>query len=270
MIFGMSTLTFVHTLLSLIALVAGLVVVFGLLDSRTLPLWTALFLLTAVVTSVTGFVFPFEHFLPSHWFGVISLVAFAVAILARYVSIRRSLALALRADGASRHVPLGLRHHRAGIPEDSGSPRVGPDTVGAAVWGVARRDAGRFRRADRHGDPQVSCAGACEVSRSPDAARWAAPRRLTRRMSDILFIKTSSLGDVIHQMPALTEARRHLPQARFSWVVEEAFAPLVRLHPAVSEVIPVATRRWRQAFFEPVDLARHGTIQRARDPRARL
>jgi lipopolysaccharide heptosyltransferase I len=64
-------------------------------------------------------------------------------------------------------------------------------------------------------------------------------------MSDILFIKTSSLGDVIHQMPALTEAQRHRPDARFAWVVEEAFAPLVRLHPAVSEVIPVATRRWR-------------------------
>ena len=78
-------------------------------------------------------------------------------------------------------------------------------------------------------------------------------------MSDILFIKTSSLGDVIHQMPALTEARRRLPQARFSWVVEEAFAPLVRLHPAVSEVIPVATRRWRQALFSPAnwrDMAR--------------
>ncbi|MGE3871305.1 MAG: lipopolysaccharide heptosyltransferase I [Pseudorhodoplanes sp.] len=78
-------------------------------------------------------------------------------------------------------------------------------------------------------------------------------------MSDILFIKTSSLGDVIHQMPALTEARQRLPQARFSWVVEEAFAPLVRLHPAVSDVIPVATRRWRQALFWPVnwrDMAR--------------
>jgi heptosyltransferase-1 len=78
-------------------------------------------------------------------------------------------------------------------------------------------------------------------------------------MSDILLIKTSSLGDVIHQMPALTEARQRLPQARFSWVVEEAFAPLVRLHPAVSAVIPVATRRWRQALFSPVnwrDMAR--------------
>jgi heptosyltransferase-1 len=86
-------------------------------------------------------------------------------------------------------------------------------------------------------------------------------------MSDILFIKTSSLGDVIHQMPALTEARQRLPQARFSWVVEEAFAPLVRLHPAVSEVIPVATRRWRQALFSPVnwrDMACFTSALRAR------
>ena len=64
-------------------------------------------------------------------------------------------------------------------------------------------------------------------------------------MSDILFIKTSSLGDVIHHMPAVTEARRHRPGARFTWAVEEAFAPLARLHPAVDEVIPVASRRWR-------------------------
>jgi lipopolysaccharide heptosyltransferase I len=70
-------------------------------------------------------------------------------------------------------------------------------------------------------------------------------------MSDILFIKTSSLGDVIHHMPAVTEARRKLPEARLSWVVEEAFAPLVRLHPAVDDVIPVAARRWRGAALAP-------------------
>ena len=52
-------------------------------------------------------------------------------------------------------------------------------------------------------------------------------------MADILFIKTSSLGDVIHHMPALTEARKARPDARFTWLVEEAFAPLVALHPAV-------------------------------------
>lgn len=64
-------------------------------------------------------------------------------------------------------------------------------------------------------------------------------------MPDILFIKTSSLGDVIHHMPAAADARQYFPAARITWVVEEAFAPLVRLHPAVNEVIPVAARRWR-------------------------
>ena len=66
-------------------------------------------------------------------------------------------------------------------------------------------------------------------------------------MPDVLFIKTSSLGDVIHHMPALTEARARRPDARFAWVVEEAFAPLVRLHPAVELAIPVAARSWRLA-----------------------
>jgi heptosyltransferase I len=70
-------------------------------------------------------------------------------------------------------------------------------------------------------------------------------------MKEVLFIKTSSLGDVIHHMPALTEARAKLPDVRFSWVVEEAFAPLVRLHPAVDEVIPVAARRWRRTLLRP-------------------
>lgn len=68
-------------------------------------------------------------------------------------------------------------------------------------------------------------------------------------MLDILFIKTSSLGDVIHHLPALTEARRHYPDARISWGVEELYAPLVRLHPAVDRVIPVASRRWRHRLW---------------------
>jgi heptosyltransferase-1 len=68
-------------------------------------------------------------------------------------------------------------------------------------------------------------------------------------MSDILFIKTSSLGDVIHHMPAVSDARAHRPNARIGWVVEEAFAPLVRLHRAVDTVVPVASRRWRRAPF---------------------
>jgi heptosyltransferase I len=82
-------------------------------------------------------------------------------------------------------------------------------------------------------------------------------------MADILFIKTSSLGDVVHHMPALTEARRQRPDATFAWVVEEAFAPLVRLHPAVGEVIPVAWRRWRKSLPAPATLAEIGAGLRA-------
>ncbi len=75
-------------------------------------------------------------------------------------------------------------------------------------------------------------------------------------MTDVLFIKTSSLGDVIHHWPAVTEAKVRRPGIRVSWVVEEAFAPLVRLHPAVDEVIAVTMRRWRGgALLRPATYA---------------
>ena len=87
-------------------------------------------------------------------------------------------------------------------------------------------------------------------------------------MASILFIKTSSLGDVIHHMPALTEARKARPDARFTWLVEEAFAPLVRLHPAVAEVIPVAWRRWRKSLYAPATLSEiAGNLRAIRAPR---
>jgi heptosyltransferase-1 len=87
-------------------------------------------------------------------------------------------------------------------------------------------------------------------------------------MADFLFIKTSSLGDVIHHMPALTEARKVRPDARFTWLVEEAFAPLVRLHSAVAEVIPVAWRRWRKSLLSPATLGEiTGSLRAIRAPR---
>src|SRR4051812_3551162 len=78
----------------------------------------------------------------------------------------------------------------------------------------------------------------------PDAAYISGGRSMT----DILFIKTSSMGDIIHHMPALTDARAHFPQARLVWMIEEMYAPLARLHPAVDEIIPVAWRRWRKSL----------------------
>ena len=68
-------------------------------------------------------------------------------------------------------------------------------------------------------------------------------------MKSILLVKTSSLGDVVHNMPAVTDVRRRWPRAHIHWLVEEAFAPLARLHPGVDEVIAVATRRWRTGLL---------------------
>jgi hypothetical protein len=86
MIFGMttSTFTFVHVLLSLVGIGSGCIVLFGLLARKRLDGWTALFLASTVATSVTGFGFPFDHLLPSHKVGIISLLVLAMAVLARY------------------------------------------------------------------------------------------------------------------------------------------------------------------------------------------
>lgn len=67
----------------------------------------------------------------------------------------------------------------------------------------------------------------------------------------ILLVKTSSLGDVVHQCPAVSDVARHYPAARIDWVVEEAFAGVARMHRDVAEVIPVALRRWRRAPLTP-------------------
>jgi hypothetical protein len=85
MVLGMSTFTFVHIVLSLIGIFSGFVVVYGLFAADRLNGWTALFLLTTVLTSVTGFFFPFHKFLPSHGVGTMSLIVLAVAIFARYM-----------------------------------------------------------------------------------------------------------------------------------------------------------------------------------------
>jgi heptosyltransferase-1 len=66
-----------------------------------------------------------------------------------------------------------------------------------------------------------------------------------------LIVKTSSMGDVIHALPAVSDAARAFPGAAIEWVVEEGFAALPRLHPAVTRVLPVALRRWRKSFWRP-------------------
>jgi hypothetical protein len=85
MILGMSPLLFVHVVISLIGIATGLVVFYGLLTGKPQGGWTAVFLATTVLTSVTGFPLPATQLLPSHVVGALSLVLLGVAIAALYV-----------------------------------------------------------------------------------------------------------------------------------------------------------------------------------------
>ncbi|MFL6812475.1 MAG: hypothetical protein ACJ8EK_00375 [Bradyrhizobium sp.] len=87
MMLGMSLSTFTafHVIISLIAIVSGLIVMFGLLGSNRRPSLTAMFLLFTILTSATGFLFPFDKLLPSHMIGIVSLLLLGIACIALYV-----------------------------------------------------------------------------------------------------------------------------------------------------------------------------------------
>src|SRR3990167_10290482 len=65
----------------------------------------------------------------------------------------------------------------------------------------------------------------------------------------ILLVKTSSMGDIIHTLPALTDAGAAIPGIQIDWMIEEVFAEIPRWHALVNEVIPIAFRRWRKNIF---------------------
>jgi hypothetical protein len=85
MIFGLTTFTLIHVVLSMLGIFAGLVVAGGLVSGKQLDGWTGIFLFTTVLTNVTGFGFPFVTLLPSHIIGGISLVVLALVLVALYV-----------------------------------------------------------------------------------------------------------------------------------------------------------------------------------------
>ncbi|MTD38200.1 lipopolysaccharide heptosyltransferase RfaC [Erwinia sp. CPCC 100877] len=79
----------------------------------------------------------------------------------------------------------------------------------------------------------------------------------------VLIVKTSSMGDVLHTLPALTDATLAIEGIRFDWVVEEGFAQIPGWHDAVDNVIPVALRRWRKAWFSaPIKAERQAFYSR--------
>src|SRR5260370_12865662 len=85
MILGMTAFTFFHVVLSLVGILSGFVVVGGFLTAKRSNGWTLSFLTSTLLTSVTGFLFPFHKFLPSHGVGIVSFLVLAVTIPALYV-----------------------------------------------------------------------------------------------------------------------------------------------------------------------------------------
>ena len=82
-------------------------------------------------------------------------------------------------------------------------------------------------------------------------------------MLRVLLVKTSSLGDVVHNLPVASDIRSRVPDSSIDWAVEEAYAPLVRLHPAVGRVIPVAIRRWRSRMSSRSTWCEIGALRRS-------
>jgi heptosyltransferase I len=85
---------------------------------------------------------------------------------------------------------------------------------------------------------------------------------MQRFMPRILLVKTSSLGDVVHNLPVVSDIARCVPDATIDWVVEAAFAAIPRMHPAVREVIPVSLRRWRRSLFSANTRAEIDSLRR--------
>jgi len=83
-------------------------------------------------------------------------------------------------------------------------------------------------------------------------------------MNTILLVRMSSLGDIVHTFPAVTDIRRARPESTIHWAVEEAYVPLAALHPAVDRIIPLALRRWRPRILE------RATWREMREARRRL
>jgi hypothetical protein len=160
MLFDLATFTAIHTILSLIALLAGVVVVIGLLGAQSYPFWTSLFLITAIATSVTGYGFPFNGVLPSHIVGAIALLVLAAVLLARYVfhlggawrgiyAIGMVVSLYFLVFVAIAQAFLKLAPLKAIAPTGTGLPFIVTQTAALAIFVVLGIAAARSFRPSR-------------------------------------------------------------------------------------------------------------------------
>ena len=152
-ILGLSLFTWFHTLLSLVMLVAGFVVVKDLFHSHIDAGWMAVFLITGVLTSATGFGFPFSRFIESHFVGNRLAGVLAAAILGLYVfKLAGPVALDLRAQRRAGVLLRRLGRDRAAVQEGAGARRADREQR-AAVRRSRSRPAGDHHLAVREGRP---------------------------------------------------------------------------------------------------------------------
>jgi hypothetical protein len=136
MILGMTAFTLFHVLLSLIGILSGFVVVFGLVTGKRLNGWTILFLTTTVATSATGFLFPYHGFKPSYAVGIVSLVVLAIAIFALYGrGLAGGLAPDLRCQRSDCSLPKCFCFNCPAFHEGSRAQGSSPHPIGAAISG---------------------------------------------------------------------------------------------------------------------------------------
>ena len=149
---GLAAFTLFHVAISLVGIFAGLIVAVGLLTSKRLDGWTAIFLVFTVATSVTGFMCPFHGFKPSYVVGAISLLILLVAIVARYS--RRMAGPWRWIYVVTAMIAFYLNvfvFNRAVIHEGAGPESIGANSDGTTVQANPTRRAGDLRR------PHSSC-----------------------------------------------------------------------------------------------------------------
>ena len=138
--------TLVHVAISLAAIGSGFVVIYDMFRATEARSRTKFFLITTILTSVTGFGFPVDRILPSHIFGVLSLIASGTRGLRPLFSkARRKVAQHLRHHGNLFPVPQRICSDRPKLPEDSPTAHVSSDTIRAGIRGVSRCGARRLR-----------------------------------------------------------------------------------------------------------------------------
>ncbi len=149
MIFGLTTFTLIHVVLSLLGIVAGLVVAGGLVAGKRLDGWTGVFLTTTVLTNITGFGFPFVTFLPSHAVAIISLVVLPVVIAARYWKHLMGLWRKVYVVGTlfALYLNVFVLAGGAAVPPDPRADRPRPEAKRAALRADAAPRAGAVRLA---------------------------------------------------------------------------------------------------------------------------